>query len=37
LAVTTTWNPLLILMSGFALFVTIISWRQLKIPEQNKA
>ena len=36
LAVTTTWNPLLILMSGFALFVTIISWRQLKIPEQNK-
>jgi hypothetical protein len=36
-AVTTTWNPLLILMSGFALFVTIISWRQLKIPEQNKA
>ena len=37
LAVTTTWNPLLILMSGFALFVTIISWRELKIPEQNKA
>ena len=37
LAVTTTWNPLLILMSGFALFLTIISWRQLKIPEQNKA
>ena len=37
LAVTTTWNPLLILMSGFVLFVTIISWRQLKIPEQNKA
>ena len=36
-AVTTTWNPLLILMSGFALFVTIISWRELKIPEQNKA
>ena len=37
LAVTTTWHPLLILMSGFALFVTIISWRQLKITEQNKA
>ena len=37
LAVTTTWHPLLILMSGFALFVTIISWRELKIPEQNKA
>ena len=37
LAVTTTWNPLLILMSGFALFVTIISWRELKIPEQKKA
>ena len=37
LAVTTTWNPILILMSGFALFVTIISWRELKIPEQNKA
>ena len=36
-AVTTTWHPLLILMSGFALFVTIISWRELKIPEQNKA
>ena len=37
LAVTTTWHPLLILMSGFALFVTIISWREFKIPEQNKA
>ena len=37
LAVTTTWHPLLILMSGFALFVTIISWRELKIPEQKKA
>ena len=37
LAVTTTWHPLLILVSGFALFVTIISWRELKIPEQNKA
>ena len=37
LAVTTTWNPILILMSGFALFVTIISWRELKIPEQIKA
>jgi cobalamin synthase len=37
LAVTTTWHPILILMSGFALFVTIISWRELKIPEQNKA
>ena len=36
-AVTTTWHPLLILMSGFALFMTIISWRELKIPEQNKA
>ena len=36
-AVTTTWHPLLILMSGFALFVTIISWRELKIPEQKKA
>jgi hypothetical protein len=37
LAITTTWHPLLILMSGFALFVAIISWRKLKIPEQNKA
>ena len=37
LAITTTWHPLLILMSGFALFVTIISWKKLKIPEQNKA
>ena len=37
LAVTTTWHPLLILMSGFALFMTIISWRELKIPEQKKA
>jgi len=37
LAITTTWHPLLILMSGFALFVTIISWRELKIPEQKKA
>ena len=37
LAVTTTWHPLLILMSGFALFVTIISWRELKLPEQKKA
>ena len=36
-AVTTTWHPLLILMSGFALFMTIISWRELKIPEQKKA
>ena len=37
LAVTTNWNPILILMSGFALFVTIISWLKLKIPEHNKA
>jgi hypothetical protein len=35
LAVTTTWHPLLILMSGFALFVTIISCRELKISKQN--
>jgi hypothetical protein len=30
LAVTTTWHPLLIMISGFALFVTIISWRSLR-------
>ena len=36
LAVTTNWHPILILMSGFALFVTIINWLKLKIPEQNK-
>ena len=36
-AVRNSWDPIIILMSGFALFVTIISWLKLKIPEHNKA
>ncbi len=36
-AVKTSWNPILILMSGLALFMAIISWYELKVSEQNKS
>ena len=35
-AIQTSWNPLLIMMSGLALFMAIISSRKIKISEQNK-
>jgi len=36
-AVRTSWDPIIILMSGLALFMVIISGRELKVSEQNKA
>ena len=36
-AVTTSWHPILILTSGLALFMFIISWSKLKVSEQNQA
>ena len=36
-AVRNSWDPIIILMSGFALFMVIISGRELKVSEQNKA
>jgi len=36
-AVRTSWHPILILMSGLALFMAIISWCELRASAQNKA
>jgi hypothetical protein len=36
-AIQTSWHPLLIIMSGFGLFIAIISWAKLKFSGQNKA
>ena len=36
-AVGTSWHPILILISGFALFAVIISWRELKVSTQKRA
>jgi hypothetical protein len=35
-AVITSWHPILILMSGIALFMALVSWCELKISKQNK-
>jgi hypothetical protein len=35
-AVITSWHPILILMSGLALFITLVSWCELKMSKQNK-
>tara|TARA_B100001146_G_scaffold54437_1_gene47738 strand:- start:345 stop:1181 length:837 start_codon:yes stop_codon:yes gene_type:complete len=36
-AIQTSWHPLLIMISGLALFIAIISWSKLKVSEQNKS
>ena len=36
-SITTSWHPILILTSGLALFMVIISWSELKVNEQNQA
>ena len=36
-AVSNTWHPILILTSGFALFIFIVSWREFKVSKQNEA
>ena len=36
-AIQTSWHPLLIMMSGLALFIAIISLSKIKISEQNKS
>ena len=35
-AVITSWHPILIFMSGLALFMALVSWCELKISKQNK-
>jgi hypothetical protein len=35
-AVITSWHPIIILMSGLALFMALVSWRKLKVSKQNK-
>ena len=35
-AVTTSWHPIIILMSGLALFIALVSWCELKVSKPNK-